>query len=157
MAMYRRAGNYDWNYSNPYATVRAPRDLDVIGDADKRDPGTLENALGLYPQWCQRVASGADASDEQRLFWLTCAIFSMCVLQGATLKAWGVVQTSLDLVTDRGYQQMLRCMAAEVARFAGQPDHAEAWLALCDPASSTWELDHYLHSARALLLGARGQ
>ncbi len=59
----RQAENYDWNYGNPYATVRAPRDLDVIVNADKRDHGTLENALSLYSQWCQRVTSGADASD----------------------------------------------------------------------------------------------
>ncbi len=149
--------NYDWSFSNPYSTVRAPRDLEVIDNAPKQDPKTLEYALAQYPQWCQRVASGADASDEQRLFWLTGEIFNMCVLQAETLRAWGVIQTSLDLVTDPGYQQMLRCMAAEVARLAGQPEHAEAWLALCDPVSSIWELDYYLRSARALLLGARGQ
>ena len=151
----RQAENYDHN--NPYSTMLMPAPLQDIGKADSRDPKTLEKALAVYPQFCQPLVSGANGDSEFRLFWLTREIFGMCGLQGDIPRAWGVVQTSLDLIDERGYQQILRCMAAEVARFAGQLEHAEAWLTLCDPASSTWDLDRYFRSALAVLYGAGGK
>lgn len=57
---------------------------------------------------------GAGASGEKRLFWLTTKLFNLYALRAEPLKAWGAIQTSLDVLTDPGYQQILRCLAADL-------------------------------------------
>jgi hypothetical protein len=134
-----------YNRSNRYATVEAS------------ESGTLDEALAAYREAFARCEGQPIAQHEQAVYWLTWKLNNIYVQQNASTHAWSVIQTSLDVLTDAGYQHILRTMAADKARKAGELDSAEAWLRLCDPAPRILDLDTDYRTSLAALHGARGQ
>lgn len=105
----------------------------------------------------ERCEAHSSAPEEKRLYWLTNWLNNIYVHRDETLKAWGAIQTSLDQLSNPGYQQILRCLAVDKARNADQLEHAEAWMALCDPVATILDVDYNYRASRAMLHGARGE
>ncbi len=137
-----------------------PRVLQPLGDplpARGKSPADLQSRLERYRQTLDRCLSHSSAPEERRLYWLTNKLNNIYAQRAESVKAWGAIQTSMDTLADEGYQQILRCMSADKARKADQLDHAEAWLALCNPTPGILDLDYNYRSSKAMLHGARGQ
>ena len=156
LAMLRKQVQ-QYNRGNRYATAQAPEGYETLAKRVEADADTLEAAQQAFRKAIARCAQQPNAQHERAVYWLTWKLKNIHVQQNLKLETWPVIHTALDVLTDAGYQHLMRTMAANQARKAGELQSAEAWLALCDPVPRILDLDSAYRTSRALLHLAQGQ
>lgn len=151
-----RKQEQSYNPSNPYATEEAPDGYEQLVFLPS-EAESLARLLVAYREAYERCASRPTAQLEHAIYWITWRMDNVFVHLGRSVHGYGIIQTSLDLLTNRRYQHLLRSMAGNKARKAGEYASAEAWLALCDPAPTILDLDTEYRTTLAILHLARGQ
>lgn len=146
-----------YNRGNRYATAEPPEGYESLAQRAEADADTLVAAQQAYRETIERCGQQPNIQHERAVYWLTWKLKNIHVQQQLGLETWPVIHTALDVVTDPGYQHLLRTMAANQARKAGELQSAEAWLARCDPAPRILDLDSAYRTSRALLHLAQGQ
>lgn len=136
-----QADTYDPR-SNLYAFVEAPPGLghfDAIADEEPAKRHLLHEAF--VEALRHLVASGGALEFQRRVFWLARKLSQMHTLHGGEPDPAPYLETAREHVADPGYQQLLRCELATVARARGDLAAAETLLASCDPRPGQLDLD----------------
>jgi hypothetical protein len=120
------------------------------------DPATLPKALAVFRREVARAEAGGDREISKGVYFLALWIRNLCAERADAATPHVVYHTALDTLGDAGYQHVLRCGLAELARKEGEHAAAAAWLGLCDPAPSILDLDADYRVCLAFLAGYQG-
>lgn len=93
---------------------------------------------------------------EERLFFLTLFLMTPLGLAQDHLRQRALLESATEALSAPVLKHQLRAALARLAVRAGDLAAAEAWLALCDPASESLQVDSDVRCARATLATARG-
>lgn len=129
-----------------------PSSLHDLVDVDGRL--LVEQAEEAKRRWLvarEEICRASSFSASERLFSLTVLL----VPRGKPRQRRAVLETAIELVSDEGHRHILRCLLARYAVGAGEPDAAEAWLALCNPRPLDLRMDTAYRLAAATLATAR--
>jgi len=140
--------------TNPYAYIHAPARLEHL-DPDQLDPHSPD-APGLVLEELQQAwercrESRRSMTHQRQVYWLTRKLAVLWGIQRDPLRVRGAVETSLELLTDPGYQHLLHCKMSGLALRADDAEAARAWLERCDPRPEVLDLDTGYRTSLAML------
>lgn len=75
---------------------------------------------------------------------------------GDQVKRRAVLETALELLSDRGHRCIVRCHLARAASRLGEPEAAQAWLSQCEPQGLAEVAAEQIRLTEASLANARG-
>lgn len=136
--------------TNIYAFYEAPPGLehfDVIADSDPSKLHLLHQAFVDAVRRCE--ATAGSLSVQRHVYWIARKLLELHSRAGDQGLARVYIETARELLTDPGYQQLLRCAMADLARGGGDLAAAEAWLTTCDPRPALLDLDSDFRMSRA--------
>lgn len=146
-----QADTYDAS-TNLYAFYEAPPGLehfDAILDDEPTKPHLLHEA---FVEAIRHLAASRGALEYQRrVHWIARKLKQMHTVSQTEPDPQPYLETARELLTDPGFQQILRCDLASLARARGDLAAAEAWLESCDPRPGQLDLDSDYRSTASRL------
>jgi hypothetical protein len=110
-------------------------------------------------EWARAVGllhTARSMTSERRVYWLAATLAAAKTqMDGTTLRA--VIETALDLLSDPGHRQILRCVLSRRAAASGDSASAVKWVAGCDPAPGNLTVDSEQRLARAMASASAGK
>lgn len=149
ISLRAQAATYN-SSTNIYAFYEAPPGLEHFDAIAEDDPGKLHLLHQAFVDASRRCEATSGSLGVQRhVYWLARKLLQMHTHAQDMGRGRVYLETSRELLTDPGYQQLLRCAMANLARDGGDLAAAEAWLATCDPHPALLDLDSDYRTSRA--------
>jgi DNA-directed RNA polymerase subunit RPC12/RpoP len=118
--------------------------------------GRVPEVLAMWNAARTEVAQRRSLETEERLFFLTLFLMTPLGLAQDHVRQRALLESASEALSAPVLKHQLRAALARLAVRAGDLRAAEAWLALCDPASESLQVDSDVRCARAMMATARG-
>lgn len=116
----------------------------------------VPEVLSLWNATRAEVAERRSLEVEERLFFLTLFLMAPLGVAQDHVRQRALLESASEALSAPVLKHQLRAALARLAARAGDLAAAEAWLALCDPASESLQVDSDVRCARATIATARG-